>query len=176
MDAKWMVIGFGHCAECVRYQWTYSAVNVTGELTPGELEQIATWAKSRDVWFHPDHALFLCADAAEQITVTDALDSQDHEYAVEASDLTAEDRSIIKRSQISNRNDIAGLLDAPKNIHWATVTAVDTSVARGITVQRGSRTTECYGCIVPGVGDKVLVAFVDGDAEKPCVIGKVLGV
>ena len=176
MDAKWTIIGFGHRADGVHYRWTYSAINVTTELMPEQLAQVVTWAENNDVWFHQGHTLFLCANATQQAKVTSALDGLGYAYDVEVSDLTAEDEAIIKRAQISNRNDIAGLLDVPKNIHWATVTAVDTGQARGITVQRGSRTATCYGCLVPSVGDKVLVAFVDGDSDKPCAIGKVLGV
>lgn len=176
MNPKWTIISVRHSNNRVSYTWTHSAVNVTTELTPEQLAQAVTWAENNGIWFHRGHTLFLCANAAQQSAVTNALDTQGYAYDVEASPLTAEDKVIIQKAQISNRNEIADLLDVPRNIHWATVTAVDTGQARGITVQRGSRTAECYGCLVPQVGDKVLVAFVDGDADKPCVIGKVLGV
>lgn len=176
MQAKWVVIGFGHRADGVHYRWTHSAVNITTNLTEEQLAQTVAWAENHDIWFHSKHSLFLCAGAAEQTAVTNAVDGLGWAYDVAASDLTAEDKSVIERAQVSNRNEIAGLLDVPQGIHWATVTAVDTGVARGITVERGSRTVVCYGALVPNVGDKVLVAFVDGDADKPCVIGKTLGV
>ena len=175
MNAKWTVISFQHRADGVYYRWTHSAVNITTELTVEQLAQAAAWAENNDVWFHSRHILSLCANATQQLAVTNALDAQGYQYGIETSSLTAEDKSIIKKAQISNRNDIAGLLDALHGIHWATVTAVDTQTPRGITVTRGSRTLACYGCLVPSAGDKVLVAFVDGDADKACVIGKVLG-
>ncbi len=176
MNSKWTVISFQHKNNRVSYTWTHSAVNITTELTPEQLAQAVTWAENNGVWFHQGQTLFLCANATQQTAMTNALDGLGYEYDVEASDLTAEDRTIIEKAQISNRNEIAELLDVPKSIHWATVTAVDTGAARGITVQRGGRTVVCYGTLVPDVGDKVLVAFADGDADKPCVIGKVLGI
>jgi len=175
MDAKWTVISFKHRADGVHCRWTRSVINVTTGLTEEQLAQAAEWAENNDVWFSSKRTLFLCADAAEQAAVTNVLDAQCYDYDVELSLLTPEDKSIIDKAQVSNRNDIAGLLDVPRGIHWATVTAVDTQKARGITVARGSRTVECYGCLIPEIGDKVLVAFVDGDADKPCVISKVLG-
>ena len=139
MQAKWTIIGFGHRADGIHYRWTHSAINVTTGLTPGQLAQAVAWAKNHDVWFHSSHTLFLCANVAEQIAVTNALDTQGYEYDAEASPLTAEDKSIIEKAQISSRNDVEGLLSAPRGIHWATVTAIDTQKVRGITVARGSR-------------------------------------
>ncbi len=68
--------------------------------------------------------------------------------------------------------------DFSVQLRWGEVVAVNTGIPKGVTVQRtiGSRTftVECYSFIIPTIGDKVVVALVDGD--KPCVLGKVLGV
>lgn len=176
MKTKWTIISFGHHSGRVHYTWMHSAINIVTELTEEQLAEIVEWAENDDVWFHSRHTLFLCANGAEQGNVTSALDAQGYDYDIETRPLTEEDKTIIQKAQISNRNDIAGLLDVPRGIHWATVTAIDAQKPRGITVTRGSQTVKCYGCMIPEVGDRALVTFVDGDADKPCVIGKVLGV
>ena len=175
MNSKWTIISFQHSNNRTSYTWTHSAVNVTTELTPEQLAQAVAWAEASEVWFHSGETLFLCADAGQVTAVESVLDAAEIEYETEASPLTLLDRHIIEQAGITRRDQIEEELGRIGSTYRAEVTAVDTSTPRGITIQRGEIVLQCYGTMIPDVGDVVIVVFGDNDPNNPCVIGKVLG-
>lgn len=174
MNPKWTVVTFRHRPDKVYYQWTHAMVDLP-QLTPPQLLQIAPWAETRNLWFSPKRHKFLSRSPAELSAIETHLTTAGYIYHVHPTDLTAQDRAIIEKAQVTNRNHIAAILDIPPKIHSATVTNIDATQPRGVTVQRGSRLLHCYTTLIPSIGDRVLVTFIDGDSAQPCVIGRVLG-
>ena len=175
MDAKWGIIAFRHNGGRISYIWTHATVHVLTELTETQREKVRGWAKAHGIWWHDGHQMFLCTDAAERGKVVQSLKKLGWLYESDLSPLSEINKQVIERAQITRRDEIANLLDAPSHIYQATVTALELSKPRGIEVGRGARREWCYGVTVPKIGDIVLVTFVDGDPKKPCVLGKVLG-
>ena len=189
LEDKWKVIGFGYVADGIQYDFTYSGVDISTSLTEEQLEQAVTWAESNDIWFHSGETLFLCADAAEQAQVTNALDAQQYSYEVRSSDLSDIEKVVIEDAQITRRDEIAGVIaamDVYSVPHWAVVNSIDTEAVKPLQVTRSWHGyTVQFRCYVTqdivdvylagklAVGDYVLVVFVDRDKDKPLATQKI---
>lgn len=134
MNSKWTVISFQHSNNEVGYTWTHSAVHVTNDLDEQRLAGLTEWAVERDIWFRSGSQLFLCATEAQQEVVEKALEAKKFKFDVELSDLTTEDKQAIQRSQVSRRDKIADLLDAPR---LATVGDIEELNVRLRRLERG---------------------------------------